>query len=466
MRSWMLPLAVACLLSTACSTRPPAATSAEPLAPPAPAAPETAVTTAAPTAADVVTVSGSRLREATTLDRIEIGGEAAASRVGSAEIGPPAPRAGILTAGDYDDLLNPTLYARYAERYLQDHPQAGPQSALPFVDARKQIRVRVTDSRGVPVPFARVTVGDARLDTAADGSAVFFPALDHLPATLAVTVEAHGHAVHRTIAPSALPADRTVSIEWPVAAPRVAAFDLLLAIDTTGSMGDELAYLQGELNAIVAGLRKQMRGVDLLIGLIVYRDEGDEYVVRSFPFTGDIPSLRTHLAAQQATGGGDYPEAVEQALAQANRFEWRAQAVKAMLFVADAPPHADRMAAAWRQVESLRKQGVHIVPVAASGVADDAQYLMRSMAVATQSRYLFLTDDSGVGLPHEDPDVACYVVTHLDGLIQRVLAGLLTGRRIEPGAGEVLRTVGDYDRGTCLPAPRTAQPSRHQGRPE
>ena len=126
-----------------------------------------------------------------------------------------------------------------------------------------------------------------------------------------------------------------------------------------------------------------------------------------------------------------------------------------MLHVADAPPHDERTGDAWQQAQALRTRGVHIVPVAASGVADEAQYLMRSMAALTQSRYLFLTDDSGVGLPHAEPDVPCYIVTRLDGLIERVVASLLVGHRVEPRADSVLRRVGDYERGVCR---STSQP--------
>ena len=81
------------------------------------------------------------------------------------------------------------------------------------------------------------------------------------------------------------------------------------------------------------------------------------------------------------------------------------------------------------------------------------------MAALTQSRYLFLTNDSGVGLAHQEPDVPCYVVTRLDGLIERVVASLLVGRRVEPRAGDVIRATGDYDRGVCRPTrqPRIAQ---------
>ena len=90
---------------------------------------------------------------------------------------------------------------------------------------------------------------------------------------------------------------------------------------------------------------------------------------------------------------------------------------------------------------------------------DLAQYLMRSMAALTQSRYLLLTDDSGVGVAHQEPDVPCYVVTRLDGLIERVVASLLVGRRVEPQAGDILRRTGDYDRGACRSTsqPRIAQ---------
>ena len=76
---------------------------------------------------------------------------------------------------------------------------------------------------------------------------------------------------------------------------------------------------------------------------------------------------------------------------------------------------------------------------------------MRAAAAATQSRYLFLTDDSGVGDPHATPQVKCYVVTRLDGLLRRVLDGQISGRRIEPTISEVIRPVGPYRDGVCTP---------------
>lgn len=429
-------------------------------APAPPPAPPAKVALIAPAAAsattlDSVSVSGSRLRasaETTTASAIDEPRRDAARQ---------PQQSGTLTAGDYDDLLNPRQYARYAERYLQDHAQSG----LPFVDTRTPLKIRVIGMDGRPVAFAEVSTLDhrgntVRLPTAANGTAVFFPSLDALPAKLQLAVGANGSpSVQRMVDLGRLAGDRTVTVELPIAGRAPDALDLLLAIDTTGSMTDELDYLQAELDSIIASLRRIRPGTDIRVGLIVYRDQGDDYVTRNFPFTGDLGELRRHLGEQRADGGGDYPEAVDRAFADAGRFGWREDATKVMLHVADAPPHDELADDAWEQARSLRMRGVHIVPVAASGVADEAQYLMRSIAALTQSRYIFLTDDSGVGLPHQEPDVSCYVVTRLDGLIERVVASLLTGNRIEPPADAILRRTGDYDRGVChsTSRPRIAQ---------
>jgi hypothetical protein len=364
----------------------------------------------------------------------------------------PGPRqSGVLTAGDHDDLLNPQLYTRYAAKYLQNHAQPD----LPLLDAAQRVRIMVRDKGGNPAPFVRVSIKRANaaplaLTTAADGAISVFPALDGLPAKLDLTIAQPGVAPFNRVA---TPVDRTIAIDLPWIAPRVAKFDLLLTVDTTGSMADELSYLQVELSSIIGRLKERNPGLDIRIGLLAYRDIGDDYVTRTFALTSDVQALRSNLAAQSAGGGGDYPEAVDRALAESvSRFEWRADAVKAMLFVADAPPHGNKMAPSWVAAMAARTAGIHIVPVGASGVAEDAEYLMRSMAALTQSRYVFLTDDSGVGLPHQDPDVPCYLVTRLDNLVGRVLAGLISGTRVEPKDDEVIRRVGDYDKGLCLPA--------------
>jgi hypothetical protein len=366
----------------------------------------------------------------------------------------PQPQSGQLTAGEHDDLLNPRLYQRYVDRFLASETIAG----VPRVDTGRVLSVLVQDSRGRPMPFATVTLtctdgNTLSLTTQADGRVVFFPGLDRLGSSVEVSVRgargAGQQGAARRINLENVRGAQSITLQVRGEAQAVRKFDLSLVIDTTGSMGDELEYLKAELRDIVGALRARHRGLDIRVSVVAYRDQGDEYVTRTFAFTNDVNSIQSSLAAQSANGGGDYPEAMEVALNRAVGMSWRPDAAKSILLVADAPPHGEDVAATWNAAEVARGKRISIVPVAASGVGEAAEYIMRAMAAATQSRYLFLTDDSGIGNPHAEPSVDCYHVTRLDALVRRVLDSQISGRRIEPEANEVLRTVGDYDNGRC-----------------
>jgi hypothetical protein len=60
----------------------------------------------------------------------------------------------------------------------------------------------------------------------------------------------------------------------------------------------------------------------------------------------------------------------------------------------------------------------------------------------TGSRFLFLTDDSGVGNAHGEPHIPFYQVQRLDLMMIRMIANELAGRHIEAEPGEIIRTVG------------------------
>lgn len=368
----------------------------------------------------------------------------------------PRPQAGLLTAGDHDDLLNPELYAFYADRFLRSANLQG----VPRVDTRRVLTIAVQDDAGRPIPFADVTLTCAdgnslSLATVADGTAVFFPELDRLGDSVRVSVGMDGRrrGDGRTVSLSGGAGSQRHAVTLRAAARPVTRFDLLLAVDTTGSMGDEMAYLQAELRSILDALRRSHPRLDIRLGLVAYKDEGDVYVTRTYPFTTSLMQMQGNLAAHRADGGGDYPEAMDEALIRAVGLDWREDAVKSLLLVADAPPHDRNVARTWAAAEAARAKRIQIVPVAASGVADTAEYVMRAMAAATQSRYIFLTDDSGIGNPHAPPAVACHLVTRLDTLIRRVLDSQISGRRVEPREGEVIRTVGRYDDGKCILPP-------------
>ena len=95
------------------------------------------------------------------------------------------------------------------------------------------------------------------------------------------------------------------------------------------------------------------------------------------------------------------------------------------------------------------RNNIQIFGLGASGVGDATEFLMRQAAAQTGGRYLFLTDDSGVGNAHQEPKVSCYLVTELGELMARVLRSELTGQRVEPSPSSVIRTVGSYQNGVC-----------------
>ncbi|MCU0682115.1 MAG: VWA domain-containing protein [Polyangiaceae bacterium] len=226
-------------------------------------------------------------------------------------------------------------------------------------------------------------------------------------------------------------------------APRT-ELDVQLVLDTTGSMGDELAYLQGEFDAIAARLHQKFPQVKPRWSLVVYRDKGDQYVTRHFDFTTDAIEFRRALRVQSAGGGGDTPEAVVDGLAAGLRQSWRkgANVAKLAFWVADAPAHHGEGPALAGVIRDAKAKGVHLYPIASSDSNDSAEYQMRSAAQMTGGRYLFLTNDSGIGNSHAEPHIPCYNVTRLDHAIVRMIGVELSGRHVEAESNEVIRSVG------------------------
>lgn len=358
----------------------------------------------------------------------------------------PEPQAGLLTAAEIDDNLNHEQFLGYLENQQQDGAE------LPSANLADRLGIDLVDTDGDPVrnhPFEIRVDGERSLSiglvTDSTGRAWFYPHWTGLGLADAYVVTTGSEYV---VTVADLADDRLATITIDDASSDITALDVAFVIDTTGSMGDELQYLKTEFAAIVDNVVAANPGVDLRFGLVAYRDLGDAYVTRTFDFAS-AESFLVDLEAQVAQGGGDYPEAMEAALAEANGLAWRDGVSKAAILNADAPPHDENLQAALDEATALGEKGVRVYPLAASGVADTAEYLMRIMAATTSGRHLFLTDDSGIGGDHQEPKVACYVVTRLDQLLVRVLASEIAGERLEPAANDIIRTVGDYDNGVC-----------------
>lgn len=374
-------------------------------------------------------------------------------------------QSGTLTAGDLDDNLNFAAFKEYLSQQLQNDST----SILPVVTVSDRIQLRVVDENAQGVGNAQIQITPSQSQssvftgfTATNGDFYLFPQFDlgklketSLQLAISPPQDATGSPVTigltTTIDITKQSADQVITLTLPqVKATLPHALDIMLVIDTTGSMSDELSYLATEFHDIVSSVTAQHPNIDMRFGLTVYRDEGDMYVVKPFDFVSSINQMQNQLGQQSSGGGGDYPEAMEQAMQEALQAQWRKGNVARLLFlVADAPPHDENLSTMLEQVRSAKQMGIKIYPLAASGVADVAEYIMRVAGIITQGRYLFLTDDSGVGGSHATPSSRCYIVTRLDQLISRVIASELAGQRIEPSETEIIRTVGQYHQGYC-----------------
>jgi hypothetical protein len=115
--------------------------------------------------------------------------------------------------------------------------------------------------------------------------------------------------------------------------------DVVFAVDTTGSMGGLLDGAKRTVWSIANHIRKSDGKANLRIGLVAYRDVGDDYITKDFALTTDLDAVFAELSSFQADGGGDVPENVDAALdVTLHKMKWRSGAKKLVFLVGDAPP--------------------------------------------------------------------------------------------------------------------------------
>ncbi len=115
--------------------------------------------------------------------------------------------------------------------------------------------------------------------------------------------------------------------------------DVVFAVDTTGSMGGLIDGAKRTVWSIANHIRKSDGNASLRIGLVAYRDVGDDYITKDFALTTDLDAVFAELSSFQADGGGDVPENVDAALdITLHKMKWRSGAKKLVFLVGDAPP--------------------------------------------------------------------------------------------------------------------------------
>ena len=200
--------------------------------------------------------------------------------------------------------------------------------------------------------------------------------------------------------------------------------DIAFIVDATGSMSDEIRFLKSDLNYIIDRAKFESN-IGLRTAALFYRDIGDSYLTRHDDFTDNVARTQEFVSRQSAGGGGDYPEAVHTALeASLQNLSWDEGARARIAFlILDAPAHyeEDIIKSLQNSIRLFAKKGIKLIPVAASGVDKETEFMLRFFDLATGGTYVFLTDDSGIGNSHIKATVGNYQVESLAKLMIRLI---------------------------------------------
>ena len=120
--------------------------------------------------------------------------------------------------------------------------------------------------------------------------------------------------------------------------------EVVFVLDTTGSMGGLIQAAKDNIWSIASTMASAQPAPEIKMGLVAFRDRGDEYVTKIVDLSTDLDSMYATLIDFQAAGGGDGPESVNKALYDAvHSITWSqdANSYKVIFLVGDAPPHMD-----------------------------------------------------------------------------------------------------------------------------
>jgi len=309
----------------------------------------------------------------------------------------PIPAASGLSAGFADDNKQFNYFVNFLAEYSDDVP------SIP-IPVQERIILKITDQSGKPVPNAAVTVTGggkplAEGATYADGTFLFFPS-EHEAGLSGYTALVSAEKTKKEVVIER-GGRRQVDVELQMQRPSYAnvPLDILFVLDTTGSMGEEIDRLKATIDIINLNLGSLSSKPAVRFGLVLYRDREDEYVTGVVPLTADLAKFQRELAMAEADGGGDDPEDLQAALADAmKKISWDPRGIRLAFIITDAAPHLDYADQAYTYVDAsrdARRKGIKVFSVGTGGLELDGELVLRQISQYTYARYIFLTYGEG-----------------------------------------------------------------------
>lgn len=215
--------------------------------------------------------------------------------------------------------------------------------------------------------------------------------------------------------------------------------DVVFVLDTTGSMGPLIEGAKRKIWSIATTLIDCSPDAEIRMGLVAYRDIGDDYVTKTFDLTTDIQGLYADLLQVRARGGGDWPESVNEALyVGVTKMSWSRgrDSTRIIFLVGDAPPHMD-YAQDMKYPDVMRlaaTRGITVNTVQA-GNARDTERVWREIAQMGRGEYMAIPQDGGKIVVIESPYDR--EIIELQGRINRTVVPYGEHRRQEEIRGRV-----------------------------
>lgn len=143
---------------------------------------------------------------------------------------------------------------------------------------------------------------------------------------------------------------------------RKVGLDIALVIDTTDSMQFVIDDVKARLTQLVTMIHRMVPTAR--IGIVVYRDRGDDYVVKWTDLSFRTEKLRDFLSQITAAGGGDWEEAVKEGMdAAIHDLSWRKKSKKIIILVGGSPPHPEDVEAVREMVRKFHDDGGYVSTV-------------------------------------------------------------------------------------------------------
>ncbi len=168
---------------------------------------------------------------------------------------------------------------------------------------------------------------------------------------------------------------------------KLADLDLVMVVDTTGSMTSVLYDVKMNLLTLLS--RLQAGGGSVRVGAVAYRDVGDSYVVTQTvmeDISGGARIVSGFLSSLDAAGGNDWPEKMDAAVQTALAMDWRSGVPGSLIVIADAPAHASDQGAVLSAAKSFMRAPGRQVSLIDTGSGADP--FMRAVPAAGGGQYV------------------------------------------------------------------------------